>query len=277
VTEQQALQPLSEARRLLAEAETVDAALDVAKMAKVAEALAREADLGLAAQNDAVLVRAEAYAKAADFCDADPDRGQGRKRSQTTTLSRDSVLQWRDGREALRAGWHETLDPDHELTWAQFHKHGNKIRLGTADQPDDYYTPPWLFDALGVTFDLDVAAPEAGRTVPAHTYYTETDDGLNQPWHGLVWCNPPYSAPEAWAHRFTDHGNGIWLSLLRNGQWLIPLLDAATTTRIWVQPKFVTSRGGTMTPPGAHALLGMGAGADVLAAADLGAKVSQPL
>jgi hypothetical protein len=59
---------------------------------------------------------------------------------------------------------------------------------------DDCYTPRWVFDAMRLSFDLDVAAPVGGpRHVPAMRYYTPDDDGLSQPWDGLVWCNPPYS------------------------------------------------------------------------------------
>src|SRR5690606_35780948 len=50
---------------------------------------------------------------------------------------------------------------------------------------DDYYTPAWLFDALGLTFDLDVASPPGGvEWVPAARFYTVEDDGLSQPWTG---------------------------------------------------------------------------------------------
>lgn len=275
-----ALDVLSRARSMLAEADTVEAAQDVAKMAKVAEELARQADLGVGAQNEAVLVRAHAYAKCADLIEADPDYRVGRPRNgrKRPTISKDAAQDWRDGRAALTAGWHLEQNPEHELSWAQLVRHGHKIRLGTDGAgSDEYYTPPWLFDELAVTFDVDVAAPATGRTCPAHTYYTQDDDGLTQPWHGMVWCNPPYSAPEAWAQRFTEHGNGIWLSMLRNGKWLIPLLDAADTVRIWVQPRFVTATGGTQTPPGAHVLAGMGPAAAHLAAADLGQKVTKPL
>ena len=65
---------------------------------------------------------------------------------------------------------------------------------------DDCYTPRWVFDAMGLTFDLDVAAPPGGPWhVPAARYYTAEDDGLTSPWDGLVWCNPPYSRMKDWA------------------------------------------------------------------------------
>lgn len=71
---------------------------------------------------------------------------------------------------------------------------------------DDCYTPRWVFDAMGLEFDLDVAAPPGGPWhVPAKRYYTAEDDGLTQPWDGLVWCNPPYSSFATWAGRFASH------------------------------------------------------------------------
>jgi UDP-N-acetylglucosamine 2-epimerase len=42
-------------------------------------------------------------------------------------------------------------------------------------QPNEHYTPKWVFDALGLTFDLDVAAPyqNKGSHVPALSYLTK--------------------------------------------------------------------------------------------------------
>lgn len=78
---------------------------------------------------------------------------------------------------------------------------------------DDWITPAYVFDALGETFDLDVAAPEDGNThVPAECWHSEATDGLKQPWFGFVWMNPPYghqSTKRKWLKRFFEHGNGI--------------------------------------------------------------------
>ena len=74
---------------------------------------------------------------------------------------------------------------------------------------DDWYTPAWIFEGLGVRFDLDVAAPDRGApNVTAWKHYTVADDGLLQPWEGLVWCNPPYSAPTAWCRKWALHEPG---------------------------------------------------------------------
>ena len=56
---------------------------------------------------------------------------------------------------------------------------------------DDQYTPPWIFEALNIQFDLDVCAPEGGIPwIPATNHYSIKDDALTQPWYGNVWMNP---------------------------------------------------------------------------------------
>lgn len=46
---------------------------------------------------------------------------------------------------------------------------------------NDYYTPKWLFDAMGLTFDIDVAAPLQGIPwLPAKRWFSQIDDGLAQ-------------------------------------------------------------------------------------------------
>jgi hypothetical protein len=56
----------------------------------------------------------------------------------------------------------------------------------------DRYTPPQIFEALGLVFDLDPCSPRPAHSVPARKIYTIEDDGLRQPWHGLTFVNPPF-------------------------------------------------------------------------------------
>lgn len=80
---------------------------------------------------------------------------------------------------------------------------------------DDCYTPRWIFDAMGLHFDLDVAAPPGGPWhVPCDRYFTAEDDGLAQSWDGLVWCNPPYSGMTAWADRWLAHDRGVLMGIV---------------------------------------------------------------
>ena len=85
---------------------------------------------------------------------------------------------------------------------------------------DEFYTPKFIFDALNLEFDLDVAAPIGGVSwLPAKNYYTQQDDGLIKDWFGLVWCNPPYSLPKLWVEKWLKHGNGLILIPASKGKW----------------------------------------------------------
>ena len=98
---------------------------------------------------------------------------------------------------------------------------------------DDHYTPKWVFDLLNVTFDIDVAAPPGGIPwIPAKRYFTMADDGLSQPWNGLIWMNPPYSNSGPWVDRFIEHGNGICLLPLATSHWLVKLWNHPETRSV---------------------------------------------
>lgn len=79
---------------------------------------------------------------------------------------------------------------------------------------EEWYTPKYILDALGITFDMDVASPE-DRThchVSAKEYITELS--LMREWKGTVWMNPPYGKMDnkfEWINKFIQHANGIAL------------------------------------------------------------------
>lgn len=75
----------------------------------------------------------------------------------------------------------------------------------------DWYTPPWIFDKLGLIFDLDPCQPVSGVFwIPALKRYTEIEDGLSQPWEGRVWLNPPYGKYNyKWLEKMNSHRNGV--------------------------------------------------------------------
>lgn len=100
-------------------------------------------------------------------------------------------------------------------------------------ETDERYTPQWVFDGLGLTFDLDPASPELGGDyVPALNRYTVVDDGLARDWHGLIWLNPPFSNGTPWADRFIAHANGVFLGPIANARWTQDMLDRAEL--IWL-------------------------------------------
>ena len=114
----------------------------------------------------------------------------------------------------------------------------------TAGQSDDWMTPRYIFEALGETFDLDVAAPPEGpRHVPAKLWLWS--GGEIARWHGFVWMNPPFGHQRhkrIWLKRFFEHGNGIALLPDRTSapwfQEFAPLADAI----LWVSPKIKFER-----------------------------------
>ena len=93
---------------------------------------------------------------------------------------------------------------------------------------DECYTPKWIFDKLGLLFDLDVASSNHPLIeVPAKQRYTIEDDALSKPWFGRVWMNPPFTKVTPWVDKFLEHGNGLCLvPTSSNGKWGNKLWDS---------------------------------------------------
>ena len=111
---------------------------------------------------------------------------------------------------------------------------------------DDLYTPKWIFDSLGLTFDLDVCASNNPNiVVPCYRRYTIEDDGLVSPWKGRVWMNPPFSQPRPWAEKFLQHGNGVaLLPLSGNSRWWRELwASEASVTMVKPNTGFINTEG----------------------------------
>lgn len=85
-------------------------------------------------------------------------------------------------------------------------------------------TPQDLFDKLNEEFHftLDVCAtPENAK---CENFYTPEQDGLMQPWKGIIWCNPPYGREiGSWVRRamLSSIGDSV----------VVMLLPARTDTR----------------------------------------------
>lgn len=129
------------------------------------------------------------------------------------------------------------------------------------DEGDSWFTPGWLFEQLGLTFDIDVCAPRKTdqRTVPSAHFFTEDDDGLSIDWFGLVWCNPPYSKPEPWADKMIRHGSGLLLTHMpNNAAWAVRAQRAADAVRLIQSMHFVRPNGATQRPGYSLMLLAYG-------------------
>jgi hypothetical protein len=115
----------------------------------------------------------------------------------------------------------------------------------------EYYAPPELFDAMGVTFDLDVCSPgaEVVPWIPAKRHLTKLENGLVADWDGFCWMNPPYGLRNGlaeWVERFVEHANGVALvSDFTSTLWWSDLTSGADTI-LALRPKlvFVSERKG---------------------------------
>ena len=78
---------------------------------------------------------------------------------------------------------------------------------------DEWYTPAYIFRAMGVHFDLDVASPPQPTHVPCRARLTS--GSLETDWRGFVWMNPPFGGRNGlvpWLDKFFAHGNGVALT-----------------------------------------------------------------
>jgi hypothetical protein len=99
----------------------------------------------------------------------------------------------------------------------------------------EWYTPPAILEAahevLGA-IDLDPASSDAQQElspVKAARYHTVDDSGLDVPWRGRVWLNPPYA--RGWIDRFV----AMMVQSYQAGDMVagILLTNSATETKWW--------------------------------------------
>jgi hypothetical protein len=123
----------------------------------------------------------------------------------------------------------------------------------TLGASDEWYTPRYIFDALGETFDIDVAAPINGPLhVPTSRWLSS--GALEREWDGFVWMNPPFGGRNSvvpWLDKFFAHGNGIALTPDRtSAPWFQRAWPKATAVMFLPKVKFVRPDGSLGTQPG---------------------------
>lgn len=123
-----------------------------------------------------------------------------------------------------------------------------------AGASDEWYTPAYIFEALGERFDLDVAAPACGGPyVPAKRWLSK--ESGEQGWLGFIWMNPPFGGRNGlvpWLDRFFDHGNGIALTPDRTSApwWQDANRQSDATLFIAGKVKFIRPDGSVGKSPG---------------------------
>lgn len=120
---------------------------------------------------------------------------------------------------------------------------------------DEWYTPKYIFDALGCEFDTDVAAP-VDRTlchVPAKKFITA--NSLETEWTGFCWMNPPFGGRNGivpWLDKLYAHNFGIALTPDRTSApwWQKAAKEADCVLFISPKIKFIRPDGSRGEQPG---------------------------
>jgi hypothetical protein len=139
----------------------------------------------------------------------------------------------------------------------------------------EWYTPPSLFDKLGLRFHLDPASPNPPVPwVPAARFYWE--DGHLLPWEGMVWLNPPYGpAAVPFIERMIEHDDGLLLIPARTETRIFQraALNARFVVFLRDRLHFIRPNGEQARAPFGSVLMAFGRDPEMLdavAAADLG-------
>jgi phage N-6-adenine-methyltransferase len=91
---------------------------------------------------------------------------------------------------------------------------------------DLWSTPPALFDALNAEFGFTLDVCALPSNAKCADYFTPTQDGLQQIWTGVCWCNPPYGAVIGrWVQKAYESA--------QSGALVVCLLPARVDTRWW--------------------------------------------
>lgn len=92
-----------------------------------------------------------------------------------------------------------------------------------SSKTDMWATPQDFFDKLNKEFHFTLDACTTPENAKCERFFTKEQDGLAQPWNGIVWCNPPYGREiSKWVKRALESS--------KNGSIVVMLLPARTDT-----------------------------------------------
>lgn len=124
-------------------------------------------------------------------------------------------------------------------------------------QSDEWYTPIDLIRSLG-EFDLD---PSCGPRCPNRTAKRRYGvRGVERPWRGRVWLNPPFSDVKPWVEKMIAHDDGVMLVFARTdaGWFQSAVAAAAGVYLLRGRVQFERPGGATGKCPLGCVLLGFG-------------------
>jgi DNA N-6-adenine-methyltransferase (Dam) len=139
----------------------------------------------------------------------------GRPRIYRTNAERKRA--WRQRQQPTRARKSRPkTNAERQRAWRK----RQKIKVYHRRQTIEWETPQDLFDELQTEFPfmLDVAAQPGNAK--CSRYFTPEDNGLEQPWEGVCWMNPPYGRP------LGDWMRKAYESALQGGATVVCLVPA---------------------------------------------------
>jgi hypothetical protein len=241
-----ALARLDTARRVLAEARTVDEVKAIRDKAEAMRLYTKQAGMGLEAQNHAAEIKLYAERRAGELLAQTIQHQGGRPTKNGSTLEPflpEGVSKQQSHRSQLEASVpadvfaryvEATKAAGQELTSARVLQLAREPSLAVhfSSATAEWYTPPVIIArvvrVLGA-IDLDPCSNDGAQPyIPAQRHYTPAQDGLRQPWAGRVYLNPPYGqAIGAWVEKLAHaHAAG-------DVSAAVALVPARTDTEWW--------------------------------------------
>jgi ParB family chromosome partitioning protein len=205
---------ISEARRALAAASTLEDVMQIRDKAEALRVYVKAAAAGLEAANAAAEIKLRAERKAGEML-ALMEKNKGGRPSEKTPVIATEVFppplsdlgvtenqskRWqREAKvpeEEFEAYIESCCYECKEVTQAGLLKIANGSHVSLNSGENEWYTPPEYIEAareaMG-SIDLDPASCETAQAnVLAKRYFDIEDNGLDKPWTGNVWLNPPY-------------------------------------------------------------------------------------
>jgi len=157
----------------------------------------------------AKIFQLKAQIKAGKWLDENVQQGGHNKaKSEDVTLLPEGITrnessrwqkQYRAGLSRLETYIANCKDKEEEITEAGFMRFIS-VHIGENTGEYEWYTPKVYIDAARYvmgSIDVDPASSHTAneKLVMATKYYTFEDNGLEQPWEGNIWMNPPYAQP----------------------------------------------------------------------------------
>jgi phage N-6-adenine-methyltransferase len=100
------------------------------------------------------------------------------------------------------------------------------ISVHFSSAKDEWATPQELFDALDRIYHFTLDPCATGENAKCPQFYTREQDGLSQPWDGVVYVNPPYGRQIGqWVRKAFESS--------QSGATVVMLLPARTCTSWW--------------------------------------------